>query len=61
MQFLKLARAETKRLAMPDDMLKRNVNVGFSGGAKKRTWLYVGVAVGVIVIVVVALSFAGLV
>jgi Fe-S cluster assembly ATP-binding protein len=35
-QFLKFARAETKRLAMPDDMLKRNVNVGFSGGEKKR-------------------------
>ena len=35
-QFLNLARAETKRLAMPDDMLKRNVNVGFSGGEKKR-------------------------
>lgn len=35
-QFLKLAKAETKRLAMPDDMLKRNVNVGFSGGEKKR-------------------------
>jgi Fe-S cluster assembly ATP-binding protein len=35
-QFLKLARAETKRLQMPDDMLKRNVNVGFSGGEKKR-------------------------
>jgi Fe-S cluster assembly ATP-binding protein len=35
-QFLKLARSETKRLAMPDDMLKRNVNVGFSGGEKKR-------------------------
>jgi Fe-S cluster assembly ATP-binding protein len=34
--FLKLARAETKRLHMPDDMLKRNVNVGFSGGEKKR-------------------------
>ena len=34
--FLKLARAELKRLAMPDDMLKRNVNVGFSGGEKKR-------------------------
>ena len=36
MQFLKVARAETKRLSMPDDMLKRNVNVGFSGGEKKR-------------------------
>ncbi len=35
-QFLKLARAESKRLAMPEDMLKRNVNVGFSGGEKKR-------------------------
>src|SRR5271157_2533387 len=35
-QFLKLARAETKRLAIPDDILKRNVNVGFSGGEKKR-------------------------
>jgi Fe-S cluster assembly ATP-binding protein len=35
-QFLKLARAESKRLSMPDDMLKRNVNVGFSGGEKKR-------------------------
>jgi Fe-S cluster assembly ATP-binding protein len=35
-QFLKLSRAEAKRLHMPDDMLKRNVNVGFSGGEKKR-------------------------
>ncbi len=35
-QFLRIARAETKRLAMPDDMLRRNVNVGFSGGEKKR-------------------------
>jgi Fe-S cluster assembly ATP-binding protein len=35
-QFLKFARAETKRLEMPDDMLRRNVNVGFSGGEKKR-------------------------
>jgi Fe-S cluster assembly ATP-binding protein len=35
-QFLKLARAEARRLAMPEDMLKRNVNVGFSGGEKKR-------------------------
>jgi len=34
--FLKMARAEIKRLAMADDMLKRNVNVGFSGGEKKR-------------------------
>jgi len=35
-QFLKLARAEMKRLSMDADMLKRNVNVGFSGGEKKR-------------------------
>jgi Fe-S cluster assembly ATP-binding protein len=35
-QFLKLARAELKHLAMDGDMLKRNVNVGFSGGEKKR-------------------------
>jgi Fe-S cluster assembly ATP-binding protein len=34
--FLKLARAEARRLAMPEDVLKRNVNVGFSGGEKKR-------------------------
>ena len=34
--FLKMARAELKRLHMPDDLLKRNVNVGFSGGEKKR-------------------------
>src|SRR5580698_10546305 len=34
--FLKLAKAAAKRLHMPDDMLKRNVNVGFSGGEKKR-------------------------
>ena len=35
-QFLKLARAELKHLSIPEDMLKRNVNVGFSGGEKKR-------------------------
>jgi Fe-S cluster assembly ATP-binding protein len=34
--FLKMARAAMKALSMPDDMLKRNVNVGFSGGEKKR-------------------------
>ncbi len=34
--FLKLARAALKNLSMQDDMLKRNVNVGFSGGEKKR-------------------------
>ncbi len=34
--FLKQARAAIKSLSMQDDMLKRNVNVGFSGGEKKR-------------------------
>ncbi len=36
MQFLKLLRETMKRLGMAEDMLKRNVNVGFSGGEKKR-------------------------
>ena len=36
MQFLKHIRAKTKTLGMSDDMLKRAVNVGFSGGEKKR-------------------------
>ena len=36
MQFLKLLRKTTKQLGMSDEMLKRTVNVGFSGGEKKR-------------------------
>ncbi|MBP2315824.1 Fe-S cluster assembly ATPase SufC [Azospirillum soli] len=36
MQFLKLIREKTKALNMTDEMLKRAVNVGFSGGEKKR-------------------------
>ena len=36
MQFLKLVRAKAKTLNMNDEMLKRAVNVGFSGGEKKR-------------------------
>jgi Fe-S cluster assembly ATP-binding protein len=36
MQFLKLLRETMKKLGMSEDMLKRNVNVGFSGGEKKR-------------------------
>jgi Fe-S cluster assembly ATP-binding protein len=36
MQFLKLARERMRALHMPEDMLKRGVNVGFSGGEKKR-------------------------
>ncbi|MCU0837631.1 MAG: Fe-S cluster assembly ATPase SufC [Rhodospirillales bacterium] len=36
MQFLKSARARMKLLGMTDEMLKRSVNTGFSGGEKKR-------------------------
>ena len=35
-EFLKLARAQADLLGMDQDMLKRPVNVGFSGGEKKR-------------------------
>jgi len=35
-EFLKRARAEAARLGMAEDMLKRPLNVGFSGGEKKR-------------------------
>ena len=36
MQFLKLVREKAKLLGVGDEMLKRAVNVGFSGGEKKR-------------------------
>jgi Fe-S cluster assembly ATP-binding protein len=36
MQFLKVARERMRALSMTDEMLKRGVNVGFSGGEKKR-------------------------
>jgi Fe-S cluster assembly ATP-binding protein len=36
MQFLKLVRSKTSELDISDDMLRRGVNVGFSGGEKKR-------------------------
>jgi Fe-S cluster assembly ATP-binding protein len=36
MQFLKYVREKAKPLAIGDEMLKRAVNVGFSGGEKKR-------------------------
>jgi Fe-S cluster assembly ATP-binding protein len=36
MEFLKIMRAKVKELGVSDDMLKRAVNVGFSGGEKKR-------------------------
>jgi Fe-S cluster assembly ATP-binding protein len=35
-EFLKIARAQAAALGMDMDMLKRPVNVGFSGGEKKR-------------------------
>jgi Fe-S cluster assembly ATP-binding protein len=36
MEFLKLIKEKTKILDMPYDMIKRALNVGFSGGEKKR-------------------------
>ena len=36
MQFVKLVRQKAKDLGIAEDMLKRAVNVGFSGGEKKR-------------------------
>ena len=36
MAFVKAARAKIKDLGMSDEVLKRAVNVGFSGGEKKR-------------------------
>lgn len=34
--FLRLVREKSSQLGMSDDMLKRQLNVGFSGGEKKR-------------------------
>lgn len=36
MQMLKILRGKAKEIGLSDDMLKRAVNVGFSGGEKKR-------------------------
>ncbi len=36
MQMLKLLRGKAKEIGLSEDMLKRAVNVGFSGGEKKR-------------------------
>ncbi|MFK7866984.1 MAG: Fe-S cluster assembly ATPase SufC, partial [Alphaproteobacteria bacterium] len=36
MQFVKLLRTKAKELGIKDEMLKRPVNTGFSGGEKKR-------------------------
>jgi len=38
--FLKLAKATAKTLKIAPDMLKRPLNVGFSGGEKKRMEIY---------------------
>ena len=39
-EFLKLARAKAKELEMSEDFFKREVNVGFSGGEKKRAEVF---------------------
>ena len=36
MEFIKILRQEGKKLGLDADMIKRDVNVGFSGGEKKR-------------------------
>jgi Fe-S cluster assembly ATP-binding protein len=36
MQFLKVVREAAQKIGVPGEMLKRSVNVGFSGGEKKR-------------------------
>lgn len=36
MEFIKMLREEAKKLGIDNEMLKRPVNVGFSGGEKKR-------------------------
>jgi Fe-S cluster assembly ATP-binding protein len=38
--FLKLARDRMKLVEMPEDLLNRPVNVGFSGGEKKRNEIF---------------------
>ncbi len=40
MQFVKFVRGKQAELNIPDDMLKRPVNVGFSGGEKKRNEVF---------------------
>ena len=39
-QFLKLVREKLKILHLPDDLLHRGVNSGFSGGEKKRNEIF---------------------
>jgi len=38
--FLKVVKAKAKVLHMPEDLLKRSVNEGFSGGEKKRNEIF---------------------
>jgi len=40
MEFLNLVKEKMKILHLPDDLLKRSVNVGFSGGEKKRNEIF---------------------
>ena len=40
MEFLTLVKEKMKLLHLPDDLLKRPVNVGFSGGEKKRNEIF---------------------
>ena len=40
MQFLKLVREKLKAMKLPDDLLHRAVNEGFSGGEKKRNEIF---------------------
>jgi len=39
-QFLKLVREKMKLVKMPEDLLKRSVNEGFSGGEKKKNEIF---------------------
>lgn len=38
--FLKMAKEKTKNVGLPEDFLQRFVNVGFSGGEKKRNEIF---------------------
>lgn len=40
LQFIKLAREKAKKLNIGEDLLKRPVNAGFSGGEKKRNEIF---------------------
>lgn len=40
MEFLNFAKTKTKTLKLKDDFLERDVNVGFSGGEKKKSEIF---------------------